>query len=308
MAAAGRIDLATVITEINLLANVNYMIRNLGRLIALMQGSLAGGARVLELLEEKPEPESYSVCGENSDQMLELKDVSFAYDDLPVVNGLSISLEKGKRAALVGGSGGGKSTVIKLLLGFYPVNSGVITINGKSLGEYSLGELRSMIAYVPQDAYLFDGTIEENIRLGKADATDEEVKQAAELAFAHEFIEEMPDGYKTVVGERGTRISGGQRQRIAIARALLKDAPILLLDEATSALDSQSEQKVQDAINRLMEGRTVLAIAHRLSTIEYSDVIYVIEDGKVTEQGKHAELLDKGGTYSRLYNLQFSNS
>jgi ABC-type multidrug transport system fused ATPase/permease subunit len=241
-------------------------------------------------------------------------DLAFSYegedeedpsDDVEVLHEISLSADQGQVVALVGPSGGGKSTLIKLLLGFYPVRDGEIAIDGRQVEGYSLPQLRSMMAYVPQDAYLFDGTIEENIRYGRPDATRQEVVAAAQSANAHDFILEQPDGYDTPVGERGAKLSGGQRQRIAIARALIKDAPILLLDEATSALDSESEQQVQDALGVLMQGRTTIAIAHRLSTIENADTIYVIDGGKVVEQGRHEELLGRGGLYSRLHELQF---
>jgi ABC-type multidrug transport system fused ATPase/permease subunit len=208
--------------------------------------------------------------------------------------------------ALVGPSGGGKSTIVKLLLGFYLVRDGQITIDGKLIEMYPLPQLRSMMAYVPQDAYLFDGTIAENIRYGRPDASREQVVAAAQAANAHDFIVEQPDSYDTPVGERGARLSGGQRQRIAIARALIKDAPILLLDEATSALDSESEQQVQDALDVLMEGRTTVAIAHRLSTVETADTIVVIDNGRVVQEGRHEELVGHDNLYTRLYELQFS--
>jgi ABC-type multidrug transport system fused ATPase/permease subunit len=221
-----------------------------------------------------------------------------------VLQDINVAVDRGAVAALVGPSGGGKSTIIKVLLGFYPIECGNISINGTSLEQYSLTQSRDMMAYVPQDAYLFDATIEENIRYGRPNATKDEVIAAAKAAHAHDFIMQQPDTYNAVVGEQGTRLSGGQRQRIAIARALLKHAPILLLDEATSALDSESEQIVQEALAVLMKGRTTIAIAHRLSTIENADVIYVIDGGRVVEQGTHRELMTIGGLYSDLYKRQ----
>jgi ABC-type multidrug transport system fused ATPase/permease subunit len=257
--------------------------------------------------------------------MVSIRELSFAYegsfasegsfakgggeedrgDDVEVLRKVSLSAGRGQVAALVGPSGGGKSTIVKLLLGFYPVREGEIAVEGQRIEAYSLSQLRSKIAYVSQDAYLFDGTIAENIRYGKPDASRQEVVAAAQAAHAHDFILEQPAGYETPVGERGTKLSGGQRQRIAIARALIKDAPVLILDEATSALDSESEQEVQDALGVLMEGRTTVAIAHRLSTVESADRIYVIDEGRVVEEGGHEELVVRGGLYSRLYELQF---
>lgn len=236
-----------------------------------------------------------------------INDAIFSYDDSSkVLNGVNITVYKGKTVALVGESGGGKSTVIKLLLGFYQLNSGTIGVLGKPLSGYSLAELRRNIAYVPQDAYLFTTSIKENIRYGRMDASDEEIVQAAKRAYAHEFIMAFPNGYDTLVGERGESLSGGQRQRIAIARAFIKNAPILLLDEATSALDTESEQLVQKGIEALMGGRTTLVVAHRLSTIEKADMIYVIESGRVCEQGRHRELIEQDGVYKRLVELSIN--
>jgi ATP-binding cassette subfamily B protein len=193
-------------------------------------------------------------------------------------------------------------------MGHYPVPQGRISVFGKLLHTFSLRELRDRFAFVPQDAYLYSGSVLENIRYGKPGASEEEIISAAKASYAHDFIQELPDGYHTLVGERGARLSGGQRQRIAIARALLKNAPVLLLDEATSSLDSESEEMVQQALQVLMRGRTTIAIAHRLSTIEQSDTIYVMDEGRLVEQGRHAELVGKGGLYSHLYQLQFKDA
>lgn len=237
-----------------------------------------------------------------------INDVIFSYDGSEkVLDGVNIMVEKGKTAALVGESGGGKSTIVKLLLGFYRPDSGVIGVLGKAMFDYTPEKLRENIAYVPQDAYLFTTSIKENIRYGRLGASDEEVMEAARRAYAHEFIMSFPDGYDTMVGERGESLSGGQRQRIAIARAFIRNAPILLLDEATSALDSESEQLVQKGIEDLMGGRTTLVVAHRLSTIEKADRIYVIEGGKICEEGRHDELVARGGVYGRLAALSKKN-
>ncbi len=304
---SGAAEFGTVIALTHLLGSVNFMIRRLGGVLAHIQGSMAGVSRIVELFLLTEEPAWYEIPpAKASDAMIVLENLHFAYDtNKPVLNGLTLSVGKGKVAALVGASGGGKSTIIKLLLGFYIPGSGAVSINGRGLGVYTLEELRGTMTYVPQDAYLFDGTIEENIRYGKPEARMEEIIAAAKAANAHLFIEAMAEGYQTVVGERGVRLSGGQRQRIAIARALLKDAPILLLDEATSSLDSQSEQQVQEALGTLMQGRTVVVVAHRLSTIEHADVIFVIDAGRVVEAGTHGELLMKNGFYTRLHKLQF---
>ncbi|MHB1319707.1 MAG: ABC transporter ATP-binding protein, partial [Anaerolineae bacterium] len=224
---------------------------------------------------------------------------------------LSFSVQEGQMVAFAGPSGGGKSTIFKLLLGCYPIRQGDIRLAGGprggsgSISEYRLSDLRDLFAYVPQDAYLFAGTIYENIRYGNLGAGEDQIIAAARAAYADDFISEFPQGYQTVVGERGARLSGGQRQRIAIARALLKDAPILLLDEATSALDSESEEVVQQALEVLMQGRTTLVIAHRFSTIVHAGMIYVIEDGRVVEQGKHEALMAIEGVYHSLFDMQF---
>ncbi len=299
-------DLGTISMIVSLQSNVTALFLQIGTFVSLFQTSLAGADRVFALLDQPQEPERYAMPPEYSAcEGIEMKNVSFSYGNgIKVLNDISFSIDKGQMAALAGSSGGGKSTVIKLLLGFYPVSGGSITIEGKPLSHYSLTEVRSMIAYVPQDAYLFDGTIYENICYGMADASKDEVIAAARAAYAHNFILQMPDGYDTPVGERGAKLSGGQRQRIAIARAMIKNSPIILLDEATSALDSESEQQVQQALDELIKGRTVLTIAHRLSTIEQADIIYVVENGVIAEQGKHNELMKQGCIYRNLYHLQ----
>ena len=317
----GSVEVGTVWAITYLFEAASVLFGSTGDFVTRIQRALAGAARIFELLdwpfEQKSAtqpPSDLAPSHERDRSMVAAMDLVFSYEDddgedsdrdVEVLSGVSMSVGRGQVAALVGPSGGGKSTIVKLLLGFYPVREGQIVIEGRPIGEYSLTQLRSMMAYVPQDAYLFDGTIEENIRYGKPDGSREEVVAAAQAANAHEFIMEQPDGYSTSVGERGVKLSGGQRQRIAIARALIKNAPILLLDEATSALDSESEELVQDAIGALMKGRTTVAVAHRLSTVETADTIYVIDDGRVVEEGRHEELVGRGGLYRRLYELQF---
>lgn len=295
-------DFGTITAILSLQNGVTYALSACGEFFADLQESLSASARVFELLDKEKEHEKILINGISDEKnMINIKNLDFQYEsNKKILDNININIGKGKSVALVGASGGGKSTITKLLLGFYPINHGEISINNKPLSTYNMKELRELIAYVPQDAFLFDGTIEENILYGKENASKEDVLDAAKMANAHNFIIEMPEGYKTQVGERGNKLSGGQRQRIAIARALLKDAPILLLDEATSALDTESELLVQEALNNLMKGRTTLAIAHRLSTIKNSDQIYVLEDGSVKEKGNHQELLNKKGLY---YNL-----
>ncbi len=235
----------------------------------------------------------------------EFADVRFAYrTDDPVLRGMSFVADPGKVTALVGPSGGGKSTVFNLLLRFYEAGGGAIIIDGQNIAAISRNSLRRQIGYVGQDAHLFRGTVRDNIRYGKLEATDAEILGAAKAAHAHDFITGFPAGYDTPVGEQGHQLSGGQRQRIAIARALIKNAPIILLDEATASLDSESERYVQDAIAELCKDRTTLVIAHRLSTIMHSDRILVIENGTVVESGRHDELLRTGGRYASFYRLQ----
>jgi ATP-binding cassette subfamily B protein len=310
MALHGSVSFGRLAATVQLLNGVSAMFLNAGGFMAQLQVSLAGAGRVFELLDEPPETEGFDIPSipESHNSEIEMQDVVFCYEgEKRVLDGFSLKVEKGRVAALVGLSGSGKSTVFKLLMGFYSPGNGRITIGNKPIEHYSLHELRSLIAYVSQDAYLFEGTIEENIRFGRPDASKDEIIAAAKAANAHDFILEQPDGYESLTGERGVLLSGGQRQRIAIARAILKNAPILLLDEATSALDSESEQLVQEAINTLMKDRTAIVAAHRLSTIEHADVIYVINTGRVVEKGTHSRLAVDSRLYRRLYELQYGD-
>jgi ABC-type multidrug transport system fused ATPase/permease subunit len=226
------------------------------------------------------------------------------HDNRTVLEGLDLSIAAGERVALVGPSGAGKSTITKLLLRLYDLKNGSITIDGQNIAEVTQDSLREAIAFVPQEPVLFHRTLMENIRYGRRDASDEEVIAAAKKAHCHEFIAALPDGYETYVGERGIKLSGGERQRVAIARAILKNAPILVLDEATSSLDSESEHLIQDALEVLMRGKTVIVIAHRLSTIMKMDRIVVLEGGRVVADGTHNELLAQKGLYHKLWSIQ----
>ena len=217
---------------------------------------------------------------------------------------MSFVADPGNMTALVGQSGGGKSTVLNLVLRLYEPESGTVSIDGQNIVEVSRASLRRQVAYVGQDVFLFHGTIRDNIAIGKPGATEAEIVAAAKAAHAHEFVSAFPEGYQTLVGERGAKLSGGERQRVAIARALIKDAPIILLDEATASLDSESERLVQDAMAHLCENRTTLVIAHRLHTITHADRILVVENGVIAEAGRHDELLRKGGRYAAFYRLQ----
>ena len=268
--------------------------------------------RVFELLDTEPEitdPDD-PVPLEKIEGNVELVDVDFTYPDersLPVLKSVSIRARPGEIIALVGPSGAGKSTLVSLLPRFYDVTSGAILVDGRDIRTVRLADLRGGIGMVPQETTLFGGPIRENIAYGKLDAGADEIESAARAAHAHEFITEFPDGYDTVVGERGVKLSGGQRQRIAIARALLKNPAILILDEATSSLDSESERLVQDALETLMEGRTTFVIAHRLSTVRRADRIVVLDAGAIVQEGTHEELLASGGLYKRLHDIQFKD-
>jgi ABC-type multidrug transport system fused ATPase/permease subunit len=229
-------------------------------------------------------------------------DITFAYDaKQPVFAGMNLTIRAGQRVGLVGHSGAGKTTLITMLMRLYEVQRGAIRIDGQNIAAVTQASLRRSIGLIPQDVILFHRTLMENIRYGRPGASDAEVLRAAERAHAHEFITALPEGYRTMVGERGVKLSGGQRQRIAIARVMLKDAPILLLDEATSALDSEVEAAIQASLYRLMEGKTVIAIAHRLSTIAAMDRLIVLDNGRVVEEGDHKTLLARGGLYARLW-------
>ncbi len=282
--------------------------KRLANLNASLQEGLASAQRLFGLLDtkpniiDKPDAATLKIKGGN----IVLNQVNFSYiPKHPVINGVSLSVPAGKLVALVGPSGAGKSTILNLIPRFYEVDSGFIKIDGIDVQDATLDSLRRNIALVSQEIILFDDTVRANIAYGRPDASEKEITQAAKNAAAHDFIEAMSNGYDTYVGERGTKVSGGQRQRLAIARAMLKNAPILLLDEATSSLDAESEREVQAALMELMKGRTTLVIAHRLSTVIEADLIHVIDNGKLVESGNHPELLSKNGTYARLYALQF---
>jgi ATP-binding cassette subfamily B protein len=320
MVINGRMSFGTLVAIDQMAGGISWMFSFIGNYITQLQASLAGADRIFQVLD-KPVENSRACEPDKAvnvrvlkkpagpTPVVEFRDIEFAYDeDKKVLDGLNLKINRDEVIAVVGSSGSGKSTIYKLLLGFYKPGSGNINIQGRPISNYSLDELRGMFAYVPQDNYLYSGTIAENIGYGKTGSSMEQIMECAKAANAHDFIMEFPDGYDTEVGERGARLSGGQRQRIAIARALLKDAPVLLLDEATSALDSESEEQVQKALEALMKGRTTIVVAHRLSTIQNADRILVLEGGKICEEGNHETLMSRGSSYARLYNLQFKNA
>ena len=289
---------------------VGGAVGSFAELYAQLQRTIGATERVRELLREVPEVPGSLIPTRRPAGAITFDNVGFAYPsrrEVPVLAGLSLGAKAGERIALVGPSGAGKSTVVSILLRFYDPDSGRVLIDGRDAREIPLHGLREHMAIVPQDVFLFGGTIGENIVYGKPGASREEIEIAAKQANAHDFIAGFPEGYETVVGERGVKLSGGQRQRVAIARAILRNPAILILDEATSSLDSESEHLVQQALNLLMEGRTSIIIAHRLSTVRRADRIYVIDDGRVIQTGSHAELYaDEGGKYRTLVDLQFA--
>lgn len=304
----GAIDPADLMAYLLYVATLLATIRRIVEFAEQFQRGMTGIERFFEVMDAAPDIES----PENALKLPRLRgdirfeEVSFAYADDPdtvILDHLNLDIRAGQSVALVGPSGGGKTTICNLIPRFYDVTGGRVTVDGHDVREADLDSLRGQIGVVQQDVYLFSGTIFENIAYGKPGATRGEVEDAARQAGAHEFIESTPNGYDTYVGERGVRLSGGQKQRISIARVFLKNPPILILDEATSALDNESERLVQQSLERLAEGRTVLTIAHRLSTIRNADKIVVLTEDGVAEQGTHAQLLEKGGAYARLYRL-----
>jgi ATP-binding cassette, subfamily B, bacterial MsbA len=281
--------------------------KRLARLNIDLNSGLVGVRILFDVVDHPPteQPDGEQPALKLTTARVEFADVQFAYRaGEKVIRNLSFVAEPGKVTALVGPSGGGKSTILNLILRFYEVDGGAITIDGQNIAGVSRRSLRSQLAYVGQDVFLFRGSVRENIALGRPDATEAEIVAAAKAAYAHDFIMAFPRGYDSQVGEHGMQVSGGERQRIAVARALLKDAAVILLDEATASLDSESERQVQGAIEHLCQGRTTIVIAHRLHTVVDADRIFVIEDGAVAEAGRHDELLRKGGRYASFYRLQ----
>jgi subfamily B ATP-binding cassette protein MsbA len=296
-----------LLTYIIAIGMLYHPVKMLSKVHMEIQKAMGSAERIFSLLNEPVdvvEPE-HPVDLPLPVRQIEFHDVCFQYDEAPVLRGIQLSIAAGEKVALVGSSGSGKSTLVSLVPRFYDPTSGRVTINGVDLRDLSFDGLRSRIALVTQDTFLFNDTVAGNIGFGEKEPDMERIRAAAVRAHADGFIQDMDQGYDTVVGERGGRLSGGQKQRLAIARAIYRDAPILILDEATSALDTESERLVQSAINEVMEGRTSIVIAHRLTTIQHADRILVLEEGRIVEEGTHTTLLEADGVYRKLYDMQF---
>lgn len=302
------ITIGALLSFINLVNHLVYPLTGLAGQWAGYQRSISALDRITNLLDQPRESQELPTYlpTQNLHEVIRYQNVTFSYDgEHNVLKNFSLDIPSGKVVAFVGPSGAGKSTLFNLLQGFYSPQFGVISIDTKTLGDTKISDWRNSIAYVPQETFLFSGTIGENLKVARPEISDEEMIEASLKANLHDFILGLPNGYNTEIGERGLKLSGGQRQRLSIARAILKDAPILLLDEATSALDSETEFLVQEALYKVMQDKTTLVIAHRLSTIKHADIIYVMNEGKVVQKGSHEELIREDGLYKELNNRQF---
>ncbi len=299
---SGQTTIGEFISFIAALALFMDPIRKFSQANVKLSQARAASDRIYKLLDMPEEIDCGSIEKADFKEGIEVKDLTFSYGEGDVLKNLSLEVKKGEKIALVGLSGSGKSTLINLLLGLYPIEKGEVLIDGKPISSYRLETLRSYFGLVSQDIFLFNDTIRSNLCLGR-ECSDEQIREALKVAYCDEFIDKLPDGLETIVGDRGTRLSGGQQQRITIARAYLQESPVLLFDEATSALDNESEKVVQKALENLAGHKTVIAVAHRLSTIQDYDRIYVLHEGNLVEKGSHQDLKDRGGEYSKLYAL-----
>ena len=305
LALDGEIKVATYSVMLFITQRLLWPLTELGVIFDSYQKAMASFRRIINLKNTSPTIDNGTEKLESFDEKIQISNLNFEYvKNFPVLNNISIDIAKGQTTAIVGSTGSGKSTLIKLILRLYDSTSGEIKFDGKNIKDLKLDSLRNKIGLVSQDIFLFEGTVFENIAYGNLDANDEEVWEAARLSESDKFINQLPNKENTIVGERGQKLSGGQRQRISIARAILKNPEILILDEATSAVDNETEAAIQRSINTLKKGRTVIAIAHRLSTIRNAEIIYVLEEGKVVESGNHESLLEINGVYSKLWSVQ----
>ena len=305
------IEVGDIQSFIQYVRSFTQPIQQIAQVANMLQMTAAASERVFEFLEEEEEDQTveHPVSVENLEGNVSFDHVHFGYNaDRIIVNDFSAEVKEGQKIAIVGPTGAGKTTMIKLLMRFYDVNSGAIKIDGHDVRDFNRSELREMFGMVLQDTWLFNGSIRDNIKYGKLDATDEEVIQAAKAAHVHQFVKTLPGGYDMELNEEANNVSQGQKQLLTIARAILADPKILILDEATSSVDTRTEVLIQKAMDNLMKGRTSFVIAHRLSTIRDADMILVMKDGDIVEQGNHEELLAKGGFYADLYNSQFEKT
>lgn len=305
------IEVGDIQSFIQYVRNFTQPIQQVAQVANMLQSTAAASERVFEFLNEAEEDQTveHPVSVEGLKGNVTFDHVHFGYQpNKIIINDFSAEVKEGQKIAIVGPTGAGKTTMIKLLMRFYDVNSGAILVDGHNLKDFNRSELRQMFGMVLQDTWLFHGSIKENIRYGRLDATDEEVEEAAKAAYAHRFIQTLPGGYDMELNEEATNVSQGQKQLLTIARAILADPKILILDEATSSVDTRTEERIQKAMDNLMKGRTSFVIAHRLSTIRDADLILVMKDGDIVEQGNHEELLKQGGFYAELYNSQFEQA
>ncbi|MCX5667639.1 MAG: ABC transporter ATP-binding protein [Candidatus Omnitrophica bacterium] len=307
---SGALSAGAFVTFLASVLSLMKPVKRLTNVYSINQQALAAASRIFEVLDTKDTVIEKIGAGElpKFKNSVKFNNVSFGYDDKMVLNGINLEVKAGEIAAFVGPSGVGKTTLVNLLPRFYDVTNGALTIDGVDIRDFTLRSLRSQISIVTQETILFNETVAYNISYGNNDPNMKDITRAAEIANAHSFIMKMPQGYETIVGERGFRLSGGEKQRLSIARAVFKNSPILILDEATSQLDTESEVLVQEAIDRMMKGRTVFAIAHRLSTIKHATRIYVLDAGRIVDTGAHDTLIQKEGLYKRLYDMQFGAS